>query len=147
MHNDHPFNQACVFLKLYSCTCLARPQVGKKILHQSITYCQSHLGKIKPYFLSLNIYVSFFSRKPCYGGQILGDIFPCLSAEAVGQGSGTLAHNMENLSKESNTNAPSQNILITIILAASLKLPTENSLQSCDFSPGTSLLWSYGQQV
>lgn len=51
----------------------------------------------------------------------MGGYFPCLSAEAVGQGSGTLAHNMENLSKEANINAPSQSELITIILAASLR--------------------------
>ena len=58
----------------------------KKNSTASLIFNASLTWEIKPHFLSLTANVFF--HKPCYGGQILGDVFPCWSAEPVGHWAG-----------------------------------------------------------
>lgn len=57
-------DQARVVLVVDFCTCLAWEIKTRLLLTAGLSWEKS----------SLNIYVSFF-HKPCYGGQLLGDIF------------------------------------------------------------------------
>lgn len=83
-------------------------------------------GKIKLYFLSFAFYVFFSINFVMEVRFWLRFFHVCLQSRLdAGQDCGTLAHNMESLSKESSINAPRgilpQNILIAIMFAASLR--------------------------
>lgn len=58
----------------------------KKNSTASLVFNANLTWEIKPCILSLNACVFF--HKPCYGGQVLGDVFPCLSEKPVGHWAG-----------------------------------------------------------
>lgn len=87
--SSQAWDQPCLFLLVEFCTCLATRPLEKKNSTASLIFNASLTWEIKPHFLSVTANVFF--HKPCYGGQILGDVFPCLSAEPVGHWAGLWA--------------------------------------------------------
>lgn len=114
-------NQPCVLQLAEFCTCLAtRPIKEKKTPSARLIFNASLSGEIKLFFSAHSV---FFFHKPHYGGQISGDVFPCLSAEPFGHWAALWHTTWKGFSNEANIIAHrcllSQNMQISIIVSQS----------------------------